>query len=144
METPFSSGTRGFNHLIKQTSIKKQHIKAIGCHGQTLWHQPTGEHPFSLQLGNANIISELTGITIEPKESEKYYFYIKGAEVGSFEGKMILSDGVSEEISVVINVTNESLNPLYLIELTPIKKSFYVSKSVEFKLDITKLDNMKI
>ena len=51
------------NQLLKLTPIDKSQIKAIGSHGQTLWHQPTGEHPFSLQLGNANIISELTAIT---------------------------------------------------------------------------------
>jgi len=51
------------NQLLKKTPIEKQKIKAIGSHGQTLWHQPTGQHPFSLQLGNANIISELTDIT---------------------------------------------------------------------------------
>ncbi|HIO97021.1 MAG TPA: anhydro-N-acetylmuramic acid kinase, partial [Leucothrix sp.] len=51
------------NSLIKKSSVTSNEIKAIGSHGHTLWHQPTGEHPFSLQLGDANLISELTGIT---------------------------------------------------------------------------------
>jgi len=49
--------------LLKQTQIKANEITAIGSHGQTVWHQPTGKYPFSLQLGNANLIAELTGIT---------------------------------------------------------------------------------
>ena len=38
-------------------------IVAIGSHGQTVAHQPNGENGFSVQLGNANIIAEKTGIT---------------------------------------------------------------------------------
>jgi len=38
-------------------------IAAIGSHGQTVAHQPKGTNGFSVQLGNANIIAEKTGIT---------------------------------------------------------------------------------
>ena len=38
-------------------------IVAIGSHGQTRRHAPTGPHPFTLQLGDANIIAERTGLT---------------------------------------------------------------------------------
>lgn len=51
------------NQLLELASVNKNQISAIGSHGHTLWHQPTGEHPFSLQLGNANRIAELTAIT---------------------------------------------------------------------------------
>ncbi|MEE9327350.1 MAG: anhydro-N-acetylmuramic acid kinase [Cocleimonas sp.] len=51
------------NQLIQKESHVKESIVAIGSHGQTVWHQPEGNHPFSLQLGDANVISELTGIT---------------------------------------------------------------------------------
>ncbi len=49
--------------LIKKSGINLRDIHAIGSHGQTIWHQPNGELPFSLQLGDANLISENTGIT---------------------------------------------------------------------------------
>lgn len=49
--------------LIKQESLDKHSVTAIGSHGQTLWHQPSGECPFSMQLGDASIITEKTGIT---------------------------------------------------------------------------------
>ena len=38
-------------------------IAGIGSHGQTVAHQPKGKNGFSVQLGNANIIAEKTGIT---------------------------------------------------------------------------------
>jgi anhydro-N-acetylmuramic acid kinase len=51
------------NQLFQTSKITPQEIQAIGSHGQTIWHQPEGEFPFSLQLGDANLIAELTTIT---------------------------------------------------------------------------------
>lgn len=51
------------NTLIQQENIDKRSISAIASHGQTLWHQPFGEYPFSMQLGDANLIAERTKIT---------------------------------------------------------------------------------
>jgi hypothetical protein len=99
-----------------------------------VFFKPTGE-------ARSLISSKLTGITVEPKESEKYYFQIKGAEIGTFAGALVLSGGISEEISVKIDVTNESQSPIYIIDISPIKNSFYISKPIIFKLDITKLES---
>ena len=37
-------------------------VRAIGCHGQTLRHQPADG--YTLQIGNAALLAELTGITV--------------------------------------------------------------------------------
>jgi len=49
--------------LIEQSNIPKSKVKAIGNHGQTICHQPDAQPHFSWQLGDANRIAELTGIT---------------------------------------------------------------------------------
>ncbi len=37
-------------------------VRAIGCHGQTIRHCP--EHGYTLQIGNAALLAELTNITV--------------------------------------------------------------------------------
>lgn len=39
-------------------------VRAIGSHGQTLRHRPSGPHPFSLQLGDPATIAERCGIAV--------------------------------------------------------------------------------
>lgn len=52
------------NALIQKYQIDPLHVKAIGLHGQTLWHEPNSEFPFSMQLGSANVVSAKTGIKV--------------------------------------------------------------------------------
>ena len=49
--------------LLSERGLQAGQIRAIGSHGQTVWHQPQGTHPFSLQLGDPARIAERTGIT---------------------------------------------------------------------------------
>ncbi|WP_394249028.1 anhydro-N-acetylmuramic acid kinase [Vibrio profundi] len=48
--------------LLQYSGVKVSDITAIGNHGQTVFHQPTGNLPFTMQLGDANIIAAKTGI----------------------------------------------------------------------------------
>lgn len=50
------------NEMLKNAKIDRSHICAIGCHGQTVRHRP--KHGFSLQLVDANLIAEQTGIDV--------------------------------------------------------------------------------
>jgi anhydro-N-acetylmuramic acid kinase len=48
--------------LLGAANIPNASIRAIGCHGQTVRHRP--EHGYTLQIGNAALLAELTGITV--------------------------------------------------------------------------------
>jgi len=51
------------NTLLIRSGMRPREIRAVGSHGQTVRHRPSGEHAFSLQLGNPSLIAELTGVT---------------------------------------------------------------------------------
>lgn len=50
------------NTLLQKTNTDSEAVLAIGCHGQTVRHRP--QMGFSLQLLDANIIAERTGISV--------------------------------------------------------------------------------
>lgn len=50
--------------LLELSGYSADTVRAIGSHGQTLRHRPTGEHPFTLQLGDPSVIAERCGIDV--------------------------------------------------------------------------------
>jgi anhydro-N-acetylmuramic acid kinase len=51
------------NTLLRREGIAADTIAALGSHGQTVRHRPLGNTPYTMQLGDPNIIAEQTGIT---------------------------------------------------------------------------------
>jgi anhydro-N-acetylmuramic acid kinase len=56
--------TEAVASLLVSHNIDASTIKAIGSHGQTLWHDPEGEYAFTMQLGDPNILAAKTGIEV--------------------------------------------------------------------------------
>lgn len=53
--------------LLEEAGIARADVAAIGSHGQTVRHRPAGaafdgRHPFTMQLGDAHVIAERSGI----------------------------------------------------------------------------------
>jgi anhydro-N-acetylmuramic acid kinase len=48
--------------LLEEAGVDATKVRAIGSHGQTLRHRPQGDAPFTMQIGDANVIAERTGI----------------------------------------------------------------------------------
>jgi anhydro-N-acetylmuramic acid kinase len=55
---------KAINEFIKRFHLNAEEIRAIGLHGQTLWHNPDGEYPFSIQLGSGSVVSCECGIKV--------------------------------------------------------------------------------
>ncbi len=49
-------------NLINKAGINHSDVQAIANHGQTVRHEPNAESPFSLQLGDGQLIASKTGI----------------------------------------------------------------------------------
>jgi len=50
--------------LMQLNQLEPGAVRAIGSHGQTVLHQPRGEAPFTLQIGDPNIIAERLAIDV--------------------------------------------------------------------------------
>jgi anhydro-N-acetylmuramic acid kinase len=49
--------------VLEQSGIAAEEIRAIGSHGQTVRHQPDAVTPYTLQIGNPDLVAAGTGIT---------------------------------------------------------------------------------
>jgi anhydro-N-acetylmuramic acid kinase len=50
--------------LLEHSGTPASSVRAIGSHGQTLRHRPTGKYPFTLQLGDPTVIAERCHIDV--------------------------------------------------------------------------------
>ncbi len=51
-------------NLVREAGLEMRDIRAIGSHGQNVWHRPGDEPPLSIQLGKGDLIARNTGTTV--------------------------------------------------------------------------------
>ena len=49
--------------LMSRSAVGPKDVVAIGHHGQTVFHEPAGDEPFTMQIGDPNVVTAETGIT---------------------------------------------------------------------------------
>jgi anhydro-N-acetylmuramic acid kinase len=55
---------RTAQNLLRDTGMETRDIRAIGSHGQTVWHDPDSENPITIQLGKPELITRGTNTTV--------------------------------------------------------------------------------
>ena len=55
---------RAARTVADQAGVELRDIAAIGSHGQTVWHEPEGDPPRSIQLGDPGVLLRSTGVRI--------------------------------------------------------------------------------
>lgn len=53
---------RSVDRLLRRCRVAARSVRAVGCHGQTVRHQPAAG--YTVQLGNPAWLAELTGMTV--------------------------------------------------------------------------------
>lgn len=99
--------------VLASAGIDPGAITAIGSHGQTVFHRPRGANPHTLQLGDPNVIAEMTGIaTVADFRGRDIAAGGQGAPlVPPFHQRVF---GTPEEARVVVNlggIANVTLLP---------------------------------
>jgi len=56
--------SKAINKFLTQNKISKDIVSAIGLSGQTLFHNPKGKYPFSIQAGDPQIVADECGINV--------------------------------------------------------------------------------
>lgn len=52
------------NELLDAVRVPRAQVRAIGSHGQTVRHRPRHDVPFTLQVGDPNVIAAATGVPV--------------------------------------------------------------------------------
>ncbi|OOZ52876.1 anhydro-N-acetylmuramic acid kinase [Solemya velum gill symbiont] len=89
--------------LLNKANIPTEQIRAIGSHGQTVRHRPHNQHPFTLQIGDANRIAAKTGITtVADFRRRDMAVGGQGAPLAPTFHKAVLSS--PDETRVIVNI----------------------------------------
>ena len=99
------------NRFLDENTINRDDVAAIGSHGQTLRHSPGNTFPFTLQIGDPNIIAARTGLTVVADFRRRdLAFGGQGAPLTpAFHNEIFRSDSTNRVIINIGGIANVTL-----------------------------------
>lgn len=99
------------NALVQRAGIAAAEIAALGSHGQTVRHRPQQTPPYTLQLGDPNVLAEITGITtVADFRRRDIAAGGQGAPLApAFHAAMLAHDGVDRVVLNLGGIANISI-----------------------------------
>ena len=97
--------------LLRREGVSGASIAALGSHGQTVRHRPQLKPPYSVQLGDPNVIAESTGITtVADFRRRDIAAGGQGAPLApAFHAAMLPRDGVDRVVLNLGGIANISI-----------------------------------
>jgi anhydro-N-acetylmuramic acid kinase len=89
--------------LIARAGVTRDAVHAIGHHGQTIFHEPGGDEPFSMQIGDPNVVAATTGICTVA-DFRRLDMAVGGQGAPLVPAFHSWSFGVASEARVVVNI----------------------------------------
>lgn len=101
--------------LLEDAGVPASAVRAIGSHGQTLRHGPSGAQPFTLQVGDGHVIAERCGIdTVADFRRRDVAAGGQGAPlVPAFHAATLRGDGESRAVLNIGGIANLTLLPAH-------------------------------
>ena len=104
---------KAVNGCLGSWKIDPAEVRAIGCHGQTIRHRPDSTPPFTVQIGDPNRSSEITGIdTVADLRRRDMAAGGQGAPLTPLFHDALFRDGMRHRIVVNIGgIANATMLP---------------------------------
>ena len=87
---------------LQQAGLAPPDIRAVGCHGQTLWHSPDSTPAFTVQIGDPNRVAATGIITVADFRRKDVANGGQGAPLAPLLHRALLRD--SDEDRVIVNI----------------------------------------
>ena len=87
--------------VLEKSGIAADEIRAIGSHGQTVLHSPRGRHPFTMQIGDPNVIAANTLL----EHGVRVYIYpgMSHVKAAIYDGWACLGSANFDRLSLRLN-----------------------------------------